>query len=286
MVNIGFIGTGMMGNRMARNLIKADFQVSVFDINKEAYQDLIKMGASAPATIADLTSRSDILISMVNDDKATVDVFMGEKGVIQGVTQSKKAIVMSTISPNTIRKIAEQIEKMAFLDAPVSGGPIRAENATLSIMVSGDFSHYENCSNVLKAMGNNVYYVGSLGSAITIKLINNILGLGNLLMTIEEMNLARKAGMDLEKLAEVVNVSSGSNFYLSDWAESKKAIQFLTSDPANLESFLQTYIKDIKLAETFAAELGFTAPVLRMIKDAVTKIETEKYRQQMMNLIM
>lgn len=285
MVNIGFIGTGMMGNPMAMNLVKAGFPVIAFDKNRAAYQSLLSIGASAATSISSLSLKSELIISMVNDDQATLEVFLGKDGVIEGVNGKKIGIVMSTISPNTIKKIANQIKPIEFLDAPVSGGPIKAENASLAIMASGDFETYNKSLHILKTMGKNVFYTGTIGSAMTIKLINNIFGLANLLLTVEEMNFALKAGIDLNKMIEIIKVSSGSNFYFSEWAEVQKTFKYLTRDEQTLKSFLQTFIKDIQLAEKYAQELSFYGPLIRLIKDEATKIQAETYREKIIDII-
>ena len=285
MLTVGFIGTGMMGNPMAMNLVKAGFPLIAFDKDRAAFQNLLSVGASAATSISVLSQKSDLIISMVNDDQATLEVFLGKDGVIEGVNGEKIAMVMSTLSPTTIHKLAKQLQPIHFLDAPVSGGPIKAQNASLAIMVSGDLEIYNESLPILKTMGKNVFYTGTIGSAMTIKLINNILGLANLLLTVEEMNLGLKAGIDLTKMIEVIKVSSGSNFYFYQWAEIRETFKYLTKDVQTLNSFLQTFIKDITLAEKYAQELSFYGPLIRLIKDEAIKIQAEIYRQKIMDIV-
>jgi len=285
MVRIGFVGAGMMGNFMALNLMNAGFFLTVLDKNRDAYLNLLSEGAREASNGKDLASNSDVIISMVNDDEATYEVFTGSEGVGEGARHGQIAVVMSTIDPGTVKEIAERIPEISFLDAPVSGGPVKAKDASLTIMVGGDKGSYEKCRTILGAMGSQVFYAGQLGSALTIKLINNVLGLGNLLMTIEELSLAQSAGLDLSQVARILKVSSGSNFYVLDWPGTKDVFDYLTEDIGRLDSLLQTFIKDVELAERFAENIHFNAPMIQVVKEAAKRIKLEDCNKNIKRLI-
>lgn len=258
---IGFIGLGIMGHSMARNLRNAGFELTVWNRNREKMQELLALGASAAETPADLASRSDIIISCVSDTPDVEQVILGEHGVIEGASSGALVIDMSTISPQATQAIGAQLQERGvyMLDAPVSGGSEGAARGTLSIMVGGDATQVERAMPAFQAMGKTITHVGALGSGQTVKLVNQILVVGNCLAMSEALLFAQAGGVDTQKaLQAVVGGAAGS------WMLSNRGPQILARDwRPGFTIDLQT--KDVRLVLDAADELGVPLPGTALI---------------------
>ena len=205
MKKIGFIGLGIMGKPMALNLIKAGYALSVLS-SSNAAQVLIEAGATAFDSIKTLTENSDIIITMLPDSPDVEKVVLGEEGVLGSIKQGSLFIDMSSIAPATARKIFEamQAKGVEALDAPVSGGQVGAEAATLSIMVGGTEGAFNEALPLFQAMGKNIVLIGEAGAGQTTKICNQMI-VGMTIQAVgEAFTLASKAGVDLEKMREVL----------------------------------------------------------------------------------
>jgi 2-hydroxy-3-oxopropionate reductase len=205
---IGFIGLGVMGRPMARNLLKAGFPLVVHSRTRASVDDLVAAGASPAGSPADVSARTDIVITMLPDSPDVRLVLAGPDGVFEGLRPGMVIIDMSTISPAVARELAAEVSRRGaqMLDAPVSGGEIGAINGTLSIMVGGDPHALERVRPVLNAMGNpeRVVHIGSSGAGQVCKACNQ-LAIGGALATVGEVfALARKAGVDPAKVREAL----------------------------------------------------------------------------------
>ena len=196
--NIGFIGLGIMGKPMARNLMKAGHSLVVHNRNTEPVEELAAEGASRASTSAEAASRADIVITMLPDSADSEDVILGKDGVLEGARQGSVIIDMSSIAPLVSIKIAAEAEKAGvdMLDAPVSGGEPRAVDGTLAIMVGGKEETFERCKPLLECMGMSIVRVGQVGAGNTVKLANQIIVAANIEALGEALVLAKKAGID------------------------------------------------------------------------------------------
>jgi len=174
---IGFIGLGIMGKPMARNLINGGYQLIVHDVNRRASEDLVMFEVEEAFSPSEAAMSSDALITMLPDDHIVEKVIMGKGGVLESKNRRSILIDMSTISPITARRIAEKLEKvgMDMLDAPVSGGEAGAREGTLSIMVGGKKTVFDQALPILQKMGKNVTYVGVHGAGQVAKASNQII---------------------------------------------------------------------------------------------------------------
>ncbi len=217
---VGFIGLGIMGMPMARNLIKAGFDVLVYNRTASKAEQLASDGARKSDSPRELARECSLVITIVSDTPDVESVVLGENGVIEGIKPDSVVIDMSTISPQVTQRIAIRLKKMGvhMLDAPVSGGEQGAIDGTLSIMVGGDADIFERCLPVLKAMGQNIIHVGSSGMGQTVKLMNQILVTGNLNAVVEALVFARKSGVDLEKAIDAVKGGAAGSWQLSNLA--------------------------------------------------------------------
>ncbi|MEY4906221.1 MAG: hypothetical protein RLZZ292_4036 [Bacteroidota bacterium] len=205
MKKVGFIGLGIMGKPMALNLIKAGYYLSVLNTSKAA-ATLIEAGATAFDSVQALAENSDIVITMLPDSPDVEKVVLGENGVLVGIQKGALFIDMSSIAPSTARTIfaAMQEKGIEALDAPVSGGQVGAEAATLSIMVGGTEAAFNVALPVFQAMGKNIMLIGEAGAGQTTKICNQMI-VGMTIQAVgEAFTLASKAGVNLEKMREVL----------------------------------------------------------------------------------
>ncbi|MEO8538676.1 MAG: NAD(P)-dependent oxidoreductase [bacterium] len=217
---VGFIGLGIMGAPMADNLVRAGFEVTVWNRSPSRTRPLIEAGARAASSPAEVAAASEVTLSCVTNSGDVEEVALGPGGVIEGASPGSVYIDCSTIAPDVARKVAIALAKrdVAMLDAPVSGGDIGAKAGTLAIMVGGEAATFARCLPVLEAMGKTIVHVGPSGAGQVVKLCNQIAGGLNLLAAAEAINLARRAGVDPVKMLEVVSAGAAGSWMLSNLA--------------------------------------------------------------------
>lgn len=206
MKRIGFIGLGIMGRPMAKNLIKVGYSLVVFDINPAPVKELVMLGAKQETSAADVARGCSHVITMLPNSPEVKQVILGEHGVLEGAAPGTVVIDMSSISPIASREVGAALagRKVKFLDAPVSGGEPGAVNATLSIMVGGDPAVFEECKPLLSAMGKSIVRVGDVGSGNVTKLANQIMVALHIAAMSEALVLGAKAGVDPELIFQAV----------------------------------------------------------------------------------
>jgi len=217
---VGFIGLGIMGMPMARNLIKAGFEVVVYNRTTSKADQMVSEGAKKADSPKEVARETPVVIAIVSDTPDVESVILGENGIIEGIKPDSVVIDMSTISPQATQKIAARLkEKEAhMLDAPVSGGDQGAISGALSIMVGGDAQIFKRCQPILEAMGKNIIHVGSNGMGQTVKLMNQILVAGTLNAVVEALIFAQNSGVDLEKAIDAVKGGAAASWQLSNLA--------------------------------------------------------------------
>ena len=212
MFNIGFIGIGLMGLPMAKNILRSGYKLIVYNRSKEKLEPLKKCGAHICSSIGNLVSNSEVVITMLTDDKA-VDEVIGSKEFLNNLKSGSIVIDMSSTKPITATKLADnlKLKNIHFLDAPVSGGTIGAEEASLAIMVGGEQNVFNKVKKILKTMGNPTL-VGPCGSGQVSKLANQIIVGLTIGAVAEAITLCEKAGADPNKMIEALS---------GGWADSK-----------------------------------------------------------------
>lgn len=217
---VGFIGLGIMGAPMAANLLKAGFAVTVWNRSPSRTQPLLEAGASGADSPAGVAAASEVTLSCVTNSGDVEEVALGPNGVIEGAKHGSVYIDCSTIAPEMARKVSAALAKrgVAMLDAPVSGGDIGAQAGTLAIMVGGESKTFERCRPVLDAVGKTIVHVGPNGAGQVVKLCNQIAGGLNLLAAAEAIALARRAGVDPNRMLEVVSAGAAGSWMLSNLA--------------------------------------------------------------------
>lgn len=206
MNTIGFIGLGIMGKPMAKNLLKAGYQLVVYDLNATAIKELVNSGASEGKSPADVASQCEIIITMLPNSPDVREVALGENGIIHGAKSGSVFIDMSSIAPLVSKEISEKLLRngVVMLDAPVSGGEPKAIEGTLAIMAGGDEMTFNKVKDILGTMGSSVKLVGEIGSGNITKLANQIIVALNIAALGEAMVLATKAGVDPEKVYQAI----------------------------------------------------------------------------------
>ncbi len=203
---IGFVGLGIMGKPMARNLMKAGYSLTVYDIVGEPVEELVTEGAARGANSKEVAAGTDKIITMLPDSADSERVILGPDGVLEGARPGSVVIDMSSIAPLVSQKIGAECaaKGVEFLDAPVSGGEPGAINGTLAIMVGGKQEVFDQCTDLLNIMGANVVLTGEVGAGNITKLANQIIVAANIEALSEAMVLAQKAGVDPEKVFNAI----------------------------------------------------------------------------------
>ncbi len=210
---VGFIGLGNMGGPMALNLVKHGFSLVVHDIDPAKVAPLRDRGAkveTSPERVAALTERT---ISMVETTAQAESVITGEHGIVKSARDGHIVISMSTIDPFVARRLAEELaaRRIAMLDAPVSGGTVRAISGELSVIVGGPAETFKACRDLFEGMGTKIFHVGGHGQGLAMKLVNNMLGQINMVAICEALVMGVKAGLDPQMIYDVVRVSTGTS---------------------------------------------------------------------------
>jgi 3-hydroxyisobutyrate dehydrogenase len=215
---IGFVGLGIMGRGMTLNLLRAGFDLRVWNRTESRMEELVSAGAATAGGPAELAAACDIIITCVSDTPDVVEVILGEGGVLHALRPGALVVDMSTISPQTTREIAAEITARGayMLDAPISGGSEGAANGTLSIMVGGDEKQFERAMAAFRAMGKSITHVGGPGAGQTVKLVNQILVVVTMLGVSEALLFAQAGGLDLKKTLEAVSQGAAGSWMLSD----------------------------------------------------------------------
>lgn len=253
---VGFIGLGIMGQGMARNLLKAGFPLTVWNRTASKMESLVQAGAQAGQNPTDVAQRSDFIVICVSDTPDVEAVITGKNGLIEGAKPGSLVIDCSTISPSVTQKLAKTLaeQNVAMLDAPVSGGSEGAARGTLSIMVGGETRDFERGRPVLAAMGQKITHVGASGAGQTVKLVNQILVVGHALAMAEALLFAQAGGVDLEKTLEAVSAGAAGS-----WMLSNRGPQILRRDwrPGFT---IDLQLKDVRLVLEAADQLGAPLP--------------------------
>ena len=203
---IGFVGLGIMGKPMSKNLIKASHELTVYDVIDVPVKELEKEGAKVAHSAREVAEKSDLVITMLPESPDVDEAVLGPSGIFDGIKKGSTYIDMSTISPVTSKKLAEaaKAKGVRILDAPVSGGEKGAIEATLTIMVGGAKDVFDDCLPIFQAMGKNIVYCGGVGSGQVVKACNQILVAGVLEAASEALVLGTKTGVDPEVVLKVI----------------------------------------------------------------------------------
>ena len=269
MKKIGFVGVGIMGKSMVRNLMKAGYELHIYARTKSKVEDVISEGAVYHDTVGECASDVDVMISIVGYPKDVEEVYVGEKGILNSAKEGTYVIDMTTSSPKLAKKIYDAAKEKGLhaMDAPVTGGDTGAKNGTLSILVGGDKEDYEACHKVFEAMGTNINYEGGPGCGQHTKMANQIMIAGTLSGVCEAMRYAEAQGLDLHTLLDSVATGAAGSKQLD--AFGKKIID---GDFAP-GFFMKHFIKDMNLAVEEAESKGLDLKILKQVLENYRTLE-------------
>jgi 2-hydroxy-3-oxopropionate reductase len=263
---IGFIGLGIMGKPMARNLMKAGYPLMVYNRTASKADELVAAGAQQVGSPREVAQGAEVIITMVADSPEVEQIILGPQGVLESVKAGSVVIDMSSISPVVTKKIAAELARKgaAMLDAPVSGGEIGAVQGTLSIMVGGDEAVFEEVRPILEKMGKSVVRVGEIGAGGFTKLSNQIIVAAALQAIAEGMVLAQKAGVDIQRVYEAIKGGMAGGRTLD------MKIPLLAQHKFEPGFKMDLHIKDLKNALLAGKSLGVPLPATGLIHELFT----------------
>jgi 3-hydroxyisobutyrate dehydrogenase-like beta-hydroxyacid dehydrogenase len=261
---IGFLGLGIMGSRMAANVAKAGYRLTVWTHTAGKAQRWAEQHkAIAVGSPAEVATASDIVVSMVVDGAQVESVLCGESGVADGAKEGLLCVDMSTIAPTDTRRIATRLKErgIGMIDAPVTGSSPRAEAGTLTIMVGGEAEEFERVKPLLESMGELIVHVGELGQGEMLKLINNSLGAANAAAVAEALLLAKATGVDLDALVKVTMSGSGASAQLQMKSGAMRSHDYSTLFKT------EHLLKDVRLCLEEAQAAGVPFPAAAHARD-------------------
>ena len=265
---IGFIGTGVMGNSMAGHLLKAGFPLMVYTRTKQKAEHLLDQGAVWASTPKEVAQKANVIITMVGYPKDVEEVYLGENGLVSSCNEDAYLLDMTTSTPSLAIKIHNEASKKGihFLDAPVSGGDIGARDAKLSIMVGGDYQHFQVVEPVLQQLGTNIVYQGKAGSGQHTKMCNQITIASNMIGVCEALVYAKHAGLDPETVLK--SISSGA---AGSWSLSNLGPRVIKGD-FEPGFYIKHFIKDMNIALEEAKQMGIETPGLALAQSLYTQL--------------
>ena len=261
MEQIGFIGVGIMGKSMVRNLMKAGFELHIYARTKSKVEDVIGEGAIFHDSIAECAAARDAVITIVGFPEDVEEVFFNEGNILDSASAGTYLIDMTTTSPKLAQRIASEGAQRGFhvLDAPVTGGDTGARDATLSILVGGEEEDFNACLPLFNAMGTNINHFGMAGAGQHCKLANQIMIAGSLSGVVEAFAYAEKQGLDLSLVMKALSTGAAGSKQLDAFGPK------IIADDYNPGFFLKHLVKDLRLAKEEGLAVGLDLEMLETV---------------------
>ncbi len=272
---IAFIGVGNMGNPMASNLNKAGYKIKVFDISKKKLDKAKQINLETCDSLKELISEKvTIVISMLPEGKNSEEIYLGEKGIINRVSNECLLIDCSTIDIKSSKKIGDAAKErgIMMIDAPVSGGVMGAQKAALNIMVGGSVKAFKKAKPILEKLGKNIYHAGDIGSGNGAKICNNMsLGI-TMIAASESLMLAKRLNIDIKKVHEIMKNASGNSWPISVYPPLPGLIDDTPANNNYKPGFSAEMMKkDLKLANECANDVNALTPLGKKALDIYSK---------------
>lgn len=291
-MKIGFIGLGIMGKPMSKNLLKAGYQLVVYNRSNPSVDELIALGAERANSPKEVAENADVIITMLPNSPQVLSVCLGENGIIEGAKKDTIVIDMSSIDPLKSRELSQalQIKGIELLDAPVSGGEPKAIDGTLSVMVGGKKEVFNKCYDIMKTVAGSVVYVGGIGAGNVTKLANQIIVALNIAAMSEAFTLATKAGVDPNLVYQAIKGGLAGSAVLDAKAP-------LIMDRKFEPGFrIELHIKDLQNVLDTSHELGASLPLTAQVMEIMQALKADghekddhcgivKYYEKMNNII-
>jgi 2-hydroxy-3-oxopropionate reductase len=269
-VKIGFIGIGIMGRPMAKNLIKAGYKLVVYD-KFAKIDDLIALGAEGASSNKEVASKSDVVITMLPNSPHVREAILGEGGVIEGIDSGKIVVDMSSIAPEASQEVGAALKAkgVVFLDAPVSGGEPKAIDGTLAIMAGGDQKTFDTVKPILEKMGSSVVLVGDIGAGNVTKLANQIVVALNIAAVSEAFVLAAKAGVDPAKVFDAIKGGLAGSTVMN------AKVPMILDGNFKPGFRIELHIKDLQNALDTAHNLNVPIPLTANVMETLQALKTD-----------
>jgi len=271
---IGFIGLGIMGLPMAKNLLKADYPLIAYDLNEKPLEEITQAGAQRATSNADVASNCDIIITMLPNSPDVQKAVFSEGGIAEGLSSGQILIDMSSIAPLVSQDIAKKLAEkgVEMLDAPVSGGQEKAQSGTLAIMVGGKDDIFNHCKPILDILGNPVL-VGVIGAGGTTKLVNQSIVAVNIAVVAEALLLGKKAGVDPKRIFDAIKSGLAGSQCLTDKAPRMFSANY---DPGFR---MKLHVKDLtnvlQTSKALHNAMPLTAQVMEMMQTLMAEGSSE-----------
>lgn len=274
MKKIGFIGIGIMGKPMSKNLIDSGYKLVVYAINEEALNEVVEYGAEKSDSPKSVAKNSDIIITMLPNSPHVKNVVLGENGVIEGVRRGQILIDMSSIDPLVLKEVSKELEKkgVEMIDAPVSGGQEKAQSGTLAIMVGGKEEIFRQCKTILEVMGKPVL-VGDIGAGQTTKLVNQVIVAINIAAVAEGLILGKGAGVDPEKIFNAIRGGLAGSQCLED------KVPRMFKGEYNPGFKMKLHVKDLTNVFEMSRKLHVAMPLTAQVMEMMQKLMADGYNE-------
>jgi 2-hydroxy-3-oxopropionate reductase len=275
-MDIGFIGLGIMGKPMAKNLLKAGHKLVVYDILDAPVGELVQAGAAVGSSSKDVASRSELIITMLPNSPHVKEAVLGKNGVIEGAKPGSVLVDMSSIAPLVSRKVAAELARkgIEMLDAPVSGGEPKAIDGTLAIMVGGKEAVFEKVKDVLLKMGASAVFCGDIGAGNVTKLANQIIVALNIAAMSEAFVLAVKAGVQPERVFDAIKGGLAGSTVLN--AKAPMVLEGNYRPGFRIE----LHMKDLQNALDTAHEIGVPVPLTSQVMEMMQALKVDGKQAQ------
>jgi len=266
---IGWIGTGLMGNPMAKHLINAGYKLNVFNRSRQKAEELIEMGATWLDTPADIAADSEVIVTMIGFPKDVEEVYFGEQGIFKKLKQGTILIDMTTTKPSLAVKISEEAANVGveFIDAPVSGGQVGAINGTLSIMIGGKKEVVDAVIPLFEVFGKNMVYQGKAGAGQHTKMCNQVTIAGTMIGVCEGLIYGAKAGLDLNVMLAAISKGAAAC-----WTLDILAPKIVNGDYSPGFS-VDNLVKDLSIALEEAEAMQLSLPGLSLVKQLYMSLQ-------------
>ena len=262
-MKIGFIGLGNVGGKLAGNLLRNGFDLTVRDLNEQTLRPFIEKGAKFGESPKKMVESSDLVITCLPSPSVSAAVMEDQDGILSGMSAGKIWAEMSTTDEAEVIRLGEKVKNLEGepLDCPVSGGCHRAATGNISIFAGGERSTFEKMLPVLKVLGRCILHTGKLGSASVLKVLTNYLATANLVSLCEALTTAKKAGMDLNTTYEAIRISSGNSFV------HETESQVILNGSRDINFTMDLVIKDVSLFQAIAEREGISLEISPLLID-------------------
>ena len=270
-INIGFIGLGNVGSKLANSILISNFNLFIYDLDIKCTVDLVKRGAILCTSIMDLVNRTTVIITCLPTPKSIQEVVLGKLGLINFINESHLWVEMSTTDEKEMLRLSSLViqKKAKVLEAPVTGGQHRAAKGNISILVSGDRENFDRAMPILSEMGYEILFCGKLGNASTLKIVTNFLASINLLSLGEALMVSKKYGIDLETAFYAIKISSGNSFV------HETETQVILNGSYNVGFTMDLVCKDLALFDKLINKFDIPANISKLLLEIFTKGKNE-----------